>query len=217
MKQSTRKIIDYLLERYPVLSENESSLICALELMIASYRNGGKMLVCGNGGSAADALHIVGELMKAFVLPRKIEGEEKELLLSQCEHGALLSSSLQGALPTIALVSEVGLVTAYANDVAPELAFAQQVYGYGKKGDVLLSISTSGNSQNVLYANEVARAKQMKVVGLTGNGGGKMAQQCDACICVPMEETYRIQELHLPVYHVICLALENEFFGKEED
>ena len=185
-------------------------------MMIACYRQGGKVLVCGNGGSAADSLHIVGELMKGFILPRKLKPELQEKLRSTCpEMAEYCIANLQGALPAISLVNEVGLTTAYANDQAPDLGFAQQVLGQGKEGDVLFAISTSGNSANVLYAAGVAKALGIKVIGLAGQTGGKMVQWCDVCIKVPSRVTFKIQEYHLPVYHALCLCLEEEFFGQE--
>ena len=213
MRNSTKFMIDTLIARYSILEVNKESLMQALDISITSYRNQGKLLVCGNGGSAADALHIVGELMKSFVLPRKMDEQQRTQYKQECENGEYLAGNLQGALPAIALVNEVSLITAYTNDVAPDLNFAQQVYGYGNAGDVLFAISTSGNSKNILYAMEVARVRNMKVIGLTGKSGGMMINRCDALINVPENETYKIQELHLPVYHTLCLALENEFFS----
>lgn len=173
------------------------------------------MLVCGNGGSAADALHIVGELMKAFVCPRKVTAAWQEKL-SACPHSKYITENLQMALPAVSLVSEAGLLTAYANDVAPDMNFAQQVFGQGQAGDVLIAISTSGNSANVLYAAEVARAMGITVVALTGRSGGKLRELADVLINVPEDETFKIQELHLPVYHALCLAVEAEFYGEEK-
>lgn len=205
-----------LVRRYPALAVCEADLEQAAEMMIACYRQGGKVLVCGNGGSAADSLHIVGELMKGFILPRKLKPELQEKLRSTCpEMAEYCIANLQGALPAISLVNEVGLTTAYANDQAPDLGFAQQVLGQGKEGDVLFAISTSGNSANVLYAAGVAKALGIKVIGLAGQTGGKMVQWCDVCIKVPSRVTFKIQEYHLPVYHALCLCLEEEFFGQE--
>jgi len=162
-------------------------------------------LACGNGGSAADADHIVGELMKGFFLKREIPEEEKEAI---GEMGAYL----QGALPAIALTGHSALSTAFLNDVHPEMVFAQQVYGYGKPGDVLIALTTSGNSVNVLHAADVARAKGMKVIGMTGRDGGKLKSKCDCCIIVPANVTADIQEYHLPIYHTLCAMLEDHFF-----
>jgi len=214
MKASTMAIIKDLTARYPKLMSVEQSNQAAVDILIESYHSGHKLLVCGNGGSASDALHIVGELMKDFVLPRKLPDELRErIVMAAGDDSEHVLGSLQGALPAIALVSEIALETAYANDRAPDLSFAQQVLGYGNEGDVLLGISTSGNSKNVIYAAEVAKAKGVKVIALTGATGGKLKDHCDCIINVSEKETYKIQELHLPVYHTICLALENEFFG----
>jgi D-sedoheptulose 7-phosphate isomerase len=180
--------------------------------MINCFNIRGKLLVCGNGGSAADALHIVGELMKSFVIYRELSDSEKAHF-EQAPDREVLTENLHRALSAISLINESSLSTAYANDAAPELGFAQQLYGLGNVGDVLFAISTSGNSKNIIYAAETARAVRIKVIGLTGNTGGKLKQFCDECICVPESETFKIQELHLPVYHAICLALEEEFFG----
>ena len=205
------KHLDNLIKRYPALGVCHKDIVSAYEILENCFKNGNKLLVAGNGGSAADALHIVGELMKSFVLPRKLSHEFCVAIDKNCEHANYLKDNLQMALPAIALVGEIGLTTAYSNDVAPDLIFAQQVLGYGNAGDVFLGISTSGNSQNIIYAAEVAKAKGMYVIGLTGITGGKLADICDVCIKVTEIETYKVQELHLPVYHAICLEVENFF------
>lgn len=211
------KEIDVLIERYPQLSCIADDLYASYKLIEDSYKKGGKLLIAGNGGSAADAEHIVGELMKGFKLPRKVEDTFAASLCEINEElGSVLAQNLQGALPAIALDGHPALSTAYMNDCEPLLCFAQQVNGYGKEGDVFLGISTSGNSKNVLYAAVTARAKGMKVIGLTGAKDSKLEQMSDMCIKVPQTETYMIQELHLPVYHCLCLMLENEFFGLHE-
>lgn len=216
MKASSKEHLKELIQRYPDLAACEADLEQAAETMIDCYRQGGKVMVCGNGGSAADSLHIVGELMKGFILPRKLKPELQEKLRSTCpEMAEYCIANLQGALPAISLVNEVGLTTAYANDQAPDLGFAQQVLGQGKEGDVLFAISTSGNSANVLCAAGVAKALGIKVIGLAGQTGGKMVPWCDVCIKVPSKVTFKIQEYHLPVYHALCLCLEEEFFGQE--
>lgn len=208
------KEIDVLIERYPQLSCIADDLYASYKLIEDSYKKGGKLLIAGNGGSAADAEHIVGELMKGFKLPRKVEDTFAASLCEINEElGSVLAQNLQGALPAIALDGHPALSTAYMNDCEPLLCFAQQVNGYGKESDVFLGISTSGNSKNVLYAAVTARAKGMKVIGLTGAKDSKLEQMSDVCIKVPQTETYMIQELHLPVYHCLCLMLENEFFG----
>ena len=204
------EIIDELYARYPQLKCCEGEIAKAFDLLLACYRDGGKVLTCGNGGSAADAEHIVGELMKKFRRPRAIDADIAAKLPSE------LSAKLEGALPVVSLVSMSGILTAFANDVAWETAFAQQAYGLGQRGDVLIALSTSGNSANCVNAALVARAKGMKVVALTGADGGKLAELADAAIKVPEAETYKVQELHLPVYHALCAALEAELFREEE-
>lgn len=208
--------IDLLILRYPQLIVAKDCIVEAYQILEESYTNDGKLLVAGNGGSAADAEHIVGELMKGFVDPRKLEAEYSDALITvNKELGRVLSENLQGALPAIALDGHLALTTAYLNDCEPLLCFAQQVNGYGRKSDVFLGISTSGNSRNILYAATVAKAKGMKVIGLTGEKDSKLSEISDTCIQVPETETYKIQELHLPVYHCLCLMLEDTFFGKE--
>lgn len=208
--------IDLLILRYPQLIVAKDCIVEAYQILEESYTNDGKLLVAGNGGSAADAEHIVGELMKGFVNPRRLEAEYSDALITvNKELGRVLSENLQGALPAIALDGHLALTTAYMNDCEPLLCFAQQVNGYGKKSDVFLGISTSGNSRNILYAATVAKAKGMKVIGLTGEKDSKLSEISDTCIQVPETETYKIQELHLPVYHCLCLMLEDTFFGKE--
>lgn len=218
MKTEIYKHIEVLVNRYPVLNSVKDEIVEAYFLLVESYKNEGKLLIAGNGGSAADAEHIVGELMKGFKLPRKLNENFTDKLISENEElGTVLAESLQGALPAIALDGHPALSTAYMNDCEPLLCFAQQVNGYGKADDVFLGISTSGNSKNVLYAATTAHAKGMKVIGLTGAKDSKLAQMSDVCIKVPQTETYMIQELHLPVYHCLCLMLENEFFGETSD
>lgn len=213
MKTEIYKHIEVLVNRYPVLNSVKDEIVEAYFLLVESYKNEGKLLIAGNGGSAADAEHIVGELMKGFKLPRKLNENFTDKLISENEElGTVLAESLQGALPAIALDGHPALSTAYMNDCEPLLCFAQQVNGYGKAGDVFLGISTSGNSKNILYAATTAHAKGMKVIGLTGAKDSKLTQMSDVCIKVPQTETYMIQELHLPVYHCLCLMLEDEFF-----
>ena len=216
MKPSTQNAIETLLTRYPALQSCEPDLTAAVETLITTYKNGGKLIACGNGGSAADAEHIVGELMKGFLLPRKLGADMKAKFDAACPESAnYFMKNLQGALPALSLVNTVALGTAFANDQAPDLVFAQQVLGMGNPEDTLLAISTSGNSTNVLYALDMARAKGLSTIALTGRSGGKMAAEhrADITIRVPEDETYKIQELHLPVYHMLCIAVEQEFFG----
>lgn len=208
-----QKHLNLLIERYPALASQRNAIELAYLTIVECYKNGGKLLIAGNGGSAADAEHIVGELMKSFVLKRKLDQNFVEQLLStDGEMGKVLSENLQGALPAIALDGHFALSTAYMNDCEPLLCFAQQVNGYGKAGDVFIGISTSGNSKNVLYAATVAKAKGMKVVGLTGAKPSKLSEIADVCIMAPSTETYMIQEYHLPIYHALCLMVEARFF-----
>lgn len=213
-----QKHIELLISRYPALAAVKEDIIAAYLITERSYANGGKLLVAGNGGSAADAEHIVGELMKGFKLPRKPSAEYAErLIAANQELGKTLAENLQGALPAIALDGHPALSTAYMNDCEPLLCFAQQVNGFGQAGDVFLGISTSGNSKNILYAATVAKAKGMKVIGLTGATDSKLTEIADICVKAPQTETYMIQELHLPIYHCWCLILEDKFFGICED
>lgn len=206
--------VDLLIARYPSLEPVRQELIAAYTIMEKSYANGGKLLVAGNGGSAADSEHIVGELMKGFRMPRKIDTQFADSLkAADRELGEVLAENLQRALPAIALNGHPALTTAYMNDCEPLLCFAQQVNGFGKPGDVFLGISTSGNSKNILYAAVVARAKGMKVIGLTGENDSKLMKYADVCVKAAGTETYIIQEIHLPIYHCWCLMLEDKFFG----
>lgn len=217
MKNSSKEILNRLVIRFPELKELDNNIEYAVNLISDCYKNRGKVLVCGNGGSASDSEHIVGELMKGFLLPRKLENKDQDKLKEIFPDTAdYLIDNLQQALPTISLVSQTALQTAFANDNAPDLSFAQQVLGYGNKNDILISISTSGNSKNVLYASQIAKFKEMKVISLTGSTGGKLKDLSDIIINVPSDETFIIQEYHLPVYHVICACLENEFFGYDK-
>ena len=209
------KHIDLLVERYPKLEAVRQEIIDAYLLMEESYENGGKLLIAGNGGSAADSEHIVGELMKGFKMARKPKEDfAKKLQAENEELGAVLAENLQGALPVIALDGHPALSTAYMNDCEPLLCFAQQVNGFGKSEDVFLGISTSGNSKNILYAATTAHAKGMKVIGLTGARDSKLSGIADVAVKAPETETYMIQELHLPIYHCWCLMLEDHFFGE---
>lgn len=208
-----KKHVELLISRYPVLECCEDSIIRAYFMLEESYVTGHKLLVAGNGGSAADSEHIVGELMKGFKFARKLDKAIAQKLIDENQElGKILAENLQGALPAIALDGHLALSTAYMNDCEPLLCFAQQVNGYGVDGDVFLGISTSGNSKNILYAAVTAHAKGMKVIGLTGAKNSKLEQMSDVCIKVPQTETYMIQELHLPVYHCLCLMLEDRFF-----
>lgn len=207
--------LNHLIDRYPKLIVCREDIVNAYNLLESAYSGGRKLLVSGNGGSASDSEHIVGELMKEFRLKRKVYADQAEAMMAiDQEMGATLANNLQGALPAICLTGHSSLTTAFMNDANADLIFAQQVNGYGKPGDVFLGISTSGNSKNVIYAAITAKAKGLKVVGLTGARESKMSKLADCCIKVPETETYKIQELHLPVYHCLCLMLEDKFFGK---
>ena len=208
------KQIDLLTERYPKLSPCAEDILKAYETLEQAYAQGRKLLVCGNGGSASDSEHIVGELMKEFKLKRKIYAGQADAMKAIDPYmGDYLANNLQGALPAIALTGHSALSTAFMNDSESVLVFAQQVNGYGKPGDVFLGISTSGNSMNVIYAAMTAKARGLKVLGLTGQRESRLSRLADVCIQVPETETYKIQELHLPVYHCLCLMLEERFFG----
>jgi len=210
------KHIDLLIERYPVLAECRKSITDAYLIMEETYEHDGKMLIAGNGGSAADSEHIAGELMKRFKTPRPVTPEFAEKLMAiDPVRGEQLAKNLERSLMAIPLVAHEALTTAYINDVDGYGVFAQQLLGFGRPGDVFLGISTSGNSKNVIPATVVARALGIKVIGLTGAKGGELASVADVAVKVPETETYMIQELHLPVYHCWCLMLEDKFFGDE--
>lgn len=207
--------LEELITRYPQLGPLKEQIGKAAAAIIRSYESGGKLLLCGNGGSCSDSDHIVGELMKGFENKRRISEEFKNKLIGSAgDRGVYLAEKLQQALPAISLTAHTALITAVANDTDADLIFAQQVTGYGNAGDVILGISSSGNSQNVIDALITAKAKDMVVIGLTGETGGKMKDYCDILINVPGRRTAFVQELHLPVYHVLCLMVEHHFFGK---
>ena len=216
MKENIAKHIDVLFERYPELDFNREYIKKAYELLEQTFLNGGKLLVAGNGGSASDAEHIVGELMKGCEKQRRLPVEYKDRLINENEKlGNVLADNLQMALPAIALDGHIALSTAYMNDCRPELCFAQQVNGYGNSGDIFLGISTSGNSKNILYAAITAKAKGLKVIGLTGANDSELSKIADVTIRSSQTRTYMIQEHHLPIYHCLCLMLEERFFGEE--
>lgn len=193
----------YLIERYPQLRVCEKDIKKAEELIVDTYKHSGKIMVCGNGGSAADSEHIVGELMKGFLLKRSVTAEYIP---------EDLRDRLQGALPAISLVSQSSILSAYINDVDPDMMYAQLVYGYANKGDLVIGLSTSGNSRNIVYAQKVARSLGAKTLSFTGEKESKLSEISDVTIRVPETETYKVQELHLPVYHYLCAAVEKVFF-----
>ncbi|SEB53712.1 SIS domain-containing protein [Paenibacillus sp. GP183] len=206
-------VLQKLIDKYPELDACLPDIDRMTALMTESFRQGGQALLCGNGGSAADCEHIVGELMKGFMLKRPITTAMRATFQELFpQDAAFLSDHLQGALPAISLVSHTALSTAFNNDISPEMVFAQQVFGYGRKGDVLIGLSTSGSSANVVRAMQVAKAKGLHTVALTGQSGGKLKDLCDVTIRVPWNSTPDIQERHQPIYHALCIVLEEEFF-----
>lgn len=202
-----------LLNRYPSLIDCKTDIEKAEKAFIDCYEKGGKVLICGNGGSCADCEHIVGELMKGFLKKRPLTESKKAEMKSKCDlvDDGLLNK-LQGGLPAIAIPSINALNSAFCNDVDPELVYAQPLMALAKENDILIGISTSGNSKNVFGAVKVAKALGIKVIGLTGKTGGKLKETADICICAPETETFKIQELHLPIYHYLCAAVEEHFF-----
>lgn len=198
-------MINELIERYPILESVKDDIVAALGLIRDTYKNGGKVLVCGNGGSCSDSEHIVGELMKGFKLMRPVSDERIP---------EDLRGRLQGALPAISLPSQTGILSAFINDVDPEMMYAQLVYGYAGENDLLIGLSTSGNSKNVVNAARIAKAVGAKALAMTGASESKLSELCDVTIRVPETETYKIQELHLPVYHYLCAQIEEEIFGR---
>lgn len=211
--QRVMEILNRLLQRYPILERNREEIYQAYKLLEECYVKGNKLLVAGNGGSAADAEHIVGELMKGFIKKRPLGSDLKKRLIElDKEMGEVLAEKLEGTLPALSLNMNIGLNTAFLNDVDGLLILAQEVYGYGNAGDVFLGISTSGNSVNVNYAAVIAKAKGLKTIALTGKDGGKLKDKVDVAIIVKEMETYKIQELHLPIYHALCEMLEERFF-----
>lgn len=208
-------MLNELLNRYPHLSVCKDDIKKALAAMIECYKNGGKILLCGNGGSCADCDHIVGELMKGFLKKRPLSDHQKTEMQNK---SPLLSgetlNKLQGGLPAISLSSIAALNTAFCNDVDPELVYAQSLLSLAKENDILIAISTSGNAKNVFAAANVAKGLGVSVIALTGNSGGKLKAAADICITAPETETFKIQELHLPIYHYLCAAVENEFFNE---
>lgn len=214
LDSNIQKHIVLLVQRYPVLQACAEDIEKAYRILEECYTHDGKLLIAGNGGSAADSEHIAGELMKRFKIPRPVPASfAQKLREADPVRGPELAKNMEQGLMTIPLVAHEALSTAYINDVDGLGVFAQQLYGFGRPGDVFLGISTSGNSRNVMSATVVARALGLKVIGLTGAKGGELASVADVAIRVPETETFMIQELHLPVYHCLCLMLEERFFG----
>ncbi|KHO62709.1 phosphoheptose isomerase [Thermoanaerobacter sp. YS13] len=206
-------MLDELVSRFPELKYLESSIKTAVEVIIESYEKGGKLLVCGNGGSAADSEHIVGELLKGFMKKRPLNVETiNKLKKFDFPWGNILAEKLQGGLPAISLTAHTAFLTAFMNDVDPDLVFAQQVFVLGKKEDILIALTTSGNSRNILYAIYTAKALEMTSICFTGESGGKAKEICDVLLNVPANVTHKVQEYYLPIYHTICGIVEEYFF-----
>ncbi len=210
MKESVLEIFNNLFEKHPVLEPCMDDVKRLFLYLRNCYRLGGKLLVCGNGGSASDSQHIVGELMKGFMLPRRLSASD--IGKFETDEGKEIARGLQGALPAVSLVGENALVTAFCNDCSPDLVFAQQIYGLMNKDDVLLCLSTSGNSKNVVNASITAKAIGGTVISIVGENGGRLSELSDVSVKLPSESTPEIQELTLPVYHAVCAMLEAEFF-----
>ena len=205
--------IEQLIRRYPCLAACEEGIRAAYTILEKTFAAGGKLLTAGNGGSAADSDHIAGELLKSFIKRRRPDRAYLDSLTAvDAESGRYLADKLEGSLPVISLCNQTALLTASLNDVDGNVVFAQQIMGYGKKEDAFLGISTSGNSKDIVYAMVVARAKGLATIALAGRDGGRIARLADAAIVVPEQETFKIQELHLPVYHALCLQIEEHFF-----
>lgn len=211
MKATTREILSQLSVRYPALAGVETDVLAAFMLLKECFLRGGRVYLCGNGGSACDCEHIAGELLKSFKKCRPLDNELVERL-SKDEDGEAILGGLDGGLPVVSLCGFSGFSTAYGNDKNPAFTFAQLVNVLGKEGDVLLTLSTSGNSKNCVYAVKVAKARGMESVLLSGGDGGVLKAICDVSVVVPEKETYKVQEYHLPVYHCLCAMLEEEFF-----
>lgn len=212
MKEETKQVLQRYLDKYAFIGEMQNDILEAFNLLVDCYKSGGKLLICGNGGSAADADHIVGELLKGFEKYRPLEVEQKKLYEQFGEEGKMLANRLQGSLPAINLCAHTSLISAVINDIGGEEIFAQQVVGYGKKGDVMIGISTSGNSKNVINAGMVAKVQDVKTIGLTGNKHGKMDDIFDIVLKVPCTVTCDIQDMHSVVYHTLCAMVESEFW-----
>ncbi len=212
MKDSVKLIFEELFRRYPELDACRDSILKAYNMICATYEKGGTLFISGNGGSCSDSEHIVGELLKSFKFKRKISPELSEKLYSLGEAGRALSNTLEGALPAISLCGHSALTTAFLNDTEPKMTFAQQLLGLGKSGDTLMVISTSGNSENCVYAATLAKAMGIHTVAMTGKKESKLSELCDITIKAPELETYKIQEKHLPIYHALCAMIEETFF-----
>ena len=213
MKPEIKNIFDNLMKEYNALQNIQAEILESYEILRECYSSGNKVLICGNGGSASDSEHIVGELMKGFMLKRPLDEKQKNILAERYSQIDGIADKLQGTLRAISLVSQTSLITALMNDVGADMIFAQQVYGYLDKNDVLIALSTSGNALNVVNAAKTARALDGKVLSITGENGGELKKISNTTLCLPSNETYKIQEYTLPIYHALCAMLEEEFFG----
>ena len=208
-------ILQNLFSHYPELKPCEDAILAAFGILAECYDHEGVVYTCGNGGSCADAAHIVGELMKGFIRKRPLAQEEQdELRKMDAVDGAYLSEHLQCGLRAVSLMGQEALSSAVGNDLGGDIAPAQQLLGFARRGDVLLGISTSGNARNIALACKVAKLKRLKIIGMTGENGGKLASLADVCLKVPAKETYRVQEYHLPIYHYLCQLVEKENFAE---
>ena len=213
LKQETRRRIDVFFERQNDLFGIKESILLSVRMLADVFAGGNKLLLCGNGGSCADCDHIAGELLKGFLKKRPVsDALKKELKDRYKDEGMRIAASLQCGLPAISLCTHSAAISAFANDVDPEYVFAQQVLAYGKKGDILLAISTSGNAKNVNAAVKTAKAMGLCTIALTGSVGGQLARNADLVLAAPSDETNRIQEYHLMIYHLLCAAVEEELF-----
>lgn len=213
LNDAAQKEVHLLIQRYPALEPLQPQVTASVELLAKTYRRGNRLFICGNGGSAADSIHIVGELMKSFVRERPLPAALQDKLTQRFpEEAPYYIAHLQSAIPCLSLVSEISLLSAYSNDCEADLVYAQQLAGQGTAGDVLLAISTSGNSRNILHAARIAQAMDIHVLGLTGRDGGMLRNLAEILMNVPATAAYQVQEYHLPIYHAICLALEAELF-----
>ena len=203
-----------LFERYPCLCACEKDIDAARELICETYKRGGTVYVCGNGGSCSDSDHIVGELMKGFLLRRELQAADTAKFAEMFEDGAEFAANLQGALPAVSLTAQTAILSAFANDVEPDMVYAQLVYGYARENDLVIGLSTSGNSKNVVNAVKAAKFRGAKTLSMTGMKESKLSAMSDVTVRVPETETFKIQELHLPVYHYLCAAVEEGFFAK---
>jgi len=216
MKEYTKNLIESFFLKWSNLFYLKENMEKSIALMTSRIQSGGKVLICGNGGSASDSEHIAGELLKEFYIKRPIDQKLREKLIEAYgEEGRAMAGSLQGAIPAISLVSHTGFLSAYGNDAKPELSYAQEVFAYGNPGDMIIAISTSGNAKNVCYAAMMAKTLDVFVLSLTGEDGGNLRNYSDVLLNVPEKETYLVQELHLPLYHLLCRGIEYEIFGEE--